>query len=100
MVDSAERGYVVDVAHDGPSGLKAAHDFRPDILLLDIGLPGIDGYELARRLRADGFASAFIVAISGYAHEGDVEISRAAGFDLHFSKPVELDELIAALVSR
>ena len=62
---------MVDVAHDGPSGLKAAHDFRPDILLLDIGLPGIDGYELARRLRADGFASAFIVAISGYAHEGE-----------------------------
>ena len=49
-----EHGYTVHVAHDGPAGLKAAHDFKPDILLLDLGLPGIDGYELARRLRATG----------------------------------------------
>jgi CheY-like chemotaxis protein len=92
-----QRGYTVRVAHDGSEALQAARDFRPDILLLDIGLPGIDGYELARRLRADGFASARIIAISGYARESDVESSRLAGFDRHFAKPVALTELVAAL---
>jgi signal transduction histidine kinase len=96
----AEQGYSVKMAHDGVGGLKAAHDFKPDILLLDIGLPGMNGYELGRRLRADGFTSAYMVAISGYARESDVEKSRASGFDCHFAKPVELDHLIARLASR
>ena len=95
----AEHGYSVHIAHDGAGGLKAAHDFKPDILLLDIGLPGINGYELGRRLRADGFASAYMVAITGYARDSDVESSRAAGFDCHFAKPVDLDNLIAKLSS-
>jgi signal transduction histidine kinase len=95
-----DSGYVVQVVHDGAGALKAAQDFKPDILLLDIGLPGINGYELARRLRADGFASAFMIAISGYAHESDVELSRDAGFDCHFAKPVELEKLIETLASR
>jgi signal transduction histidine kinase len=89
-------GYDVRVAHDGPAALDAAQDFKPEILLLDIGLPGIDGYEVARRLRADGFASARMIAISGYARESDVELSRAAGFDRHFAKPVLLADLVAA----
>ena len=92
-----QRGYSVRVAHDGSQALQAARDFKPDILLLDLGLPGIDGYELARRLRADGFTSALMIAISGYARDSDVESSRLAGFDRHFAKPVEFDELIAAL---
>ncbi|HUQ10673.1 MAG TPA: response regulator [Steroidobacteraceae bacterium] len=95
-----QHGYVVEVAHDGTSGLKAAQEFRPDIFLLDIGLPGINGYELARRLRAEGFASAHLVAISGYAHEADMERSRTAGFDRHFAKPVDLDELVRSLSER
>jgi signal transduction histidine kinase len=95
----AEQGYTVHIAHDGTGGLKAAHDFKPDILLLDIGLPGINGYELGRRLRADGFASAYMVAITGYARDSDVASSQAAGFDCHFAKPVDLDNLIAKLAS-
>jgi signal transduction histidine kinase len=93
----AEHGYTVEIAHDGPAGMKAAHDFKPDIFLLDIGLPGIDGYELARRLRKDGFESALLIAISGYAHEADVERSRAAGFNRHFAKPVDFDVLVRSL---
>ena len=96
----AEQGFTVEVAHDGANGLKAAKSFRPDIFLLDIGLPGIDGYELARRLRSDGFESARIIAISGYALEADIERSRAAGFDRHFAKPVELDVLVKSLTSK
>ncbi len=92
-----QQGYSVRVAHDGSEALQAARDFRPDILLLDLGLPGIDGYELARRLRADGFTSARMIAISGYARESDVESSRLAGFDRHFAKPVEFAALVAAL---
>jgi signal transduction histidine kinase len=92
-----QRGYSVRVAHDGSEALQTARDFKPDILLLDLGLPGIDGYELARRLRADGFASARIIAISGYARESDVESARRAGFDHHFAKPVEFTQLVAAL---
>ena len=95
----AEHGYSVHIAHDGAGGLKAAHDFKPDILLLDIGLPGINGYELGRRLRADGFASAYMVAITGYARDSDVASSHDAGFDCHFAKPVDLDNLIAKLAS-
>jgi len=95
----AEQGYSVHIAHDGAGGLQAAHDFKPDILLLDIGLPGINGYELGRRLRADGFASAYMVAITGYARDSDVASSHDAGFDCHFAKPVDLDNLIAKLSS-
>src|SRR6185369_11593217 len=92
-----QQGYAVRVAHDGSEALQAARDFKPDVLLLDLGLPGIDGYELARRLRADGFASSRMIAISGYARDSDIELSRKAGFDRHFAKPVEFAELVAAL---
>jgi signal transduction histidine kinase len=95
----AEQGYAVEIAHDGAGGLKAAHDFKPDILLLDIGLPGMNGYELGRRLRTDGFAAAFMVAISGYARASDIEKSRVSGFDCHLAKPVDIDQLIARLAS-
>jgi two-component system CheB/CheR fusion protein len=80
--------------------LSIAHEFKPDILLLDIGLPGLDGYELARRLRAEGFESALLVAVSGYALEADIERSRAAGFDMHLAKPVDIDHLVATLAAR
>jgi signal transduction histidine kinase len=95
----AEHGYTVEVAHDGAGGFKTAQAFKPDILLLDIGLPGMNGYELARRLRGDGFTSSLMIAISGYAHEADIERSRAAGFDRHLAKPVEIDHLIESLAS-
>jgi signal transduction histidine kinase len=95
----AEQGYTVEVAHDGPGGLKTAQSFKPEILLLDIGLPGMDGYELARRLRSDGFTSTLMIAISGYAHEADIERARAAGFDRHLAKPVDIDHLIRSLAA-
>jgi signal transduction histidine kinase len=91
------RGHEVRTAYDGPGALKAAQDFKPDVFLLDLGLPGIDGYELARRLRSDGFADALLIAISGYAQASDQKESRAAGFDRHFAKPMEFGELLAAI---
>jgi signal transduction histidine kinase len=93
----SQHGYKVEVAYDGEGGLKAANDFKPDILLLDIGLPGIDGYELATRLRSEGFATARMIAVSGYAHESDMERSRAAGFNEHLAKPVDIDLLVKML---
>jgi CheY-like chemotaxis protein len=87
------RGHHVSVAYDGLTGLQAAQNIRPDVFILDIGLPGIDGYELARRLRTEGFAEVLIIALSGYAQEGDRVRSREAGFDHHFAKPVDVDSL-------
>ena len=87
------RGHEVATAFDGVAALKIAQEFQPDFLLLDIGLPGLDGYELARRLRAQGFERTPIVAISGYAQEGDRMRSREAGFNYHFAKPVDFEAL-------
>jgi CheY-like chemotaxis protein len=96
----SRRGYDVAVAHDGPSGERVADRFAPEICLLDIGLPGFDGYELARRLRTGGpCQNAMIIAISGYAQHGDRTQSRVAGFDAHFAKPVDLDKLFEQLGS-
>jgi PAS domain S-box-containing protein len=80
--------------HDGESVLPAAREFEPDVVLLDIGLPGISGYEVARRLRADPqFARVPIVAVTGWGSEEDRRRSRDAGFDEHLTKPVDLDAL-------
>jgi signal transduction histidine kinase/DNA-binding response OmpR family regulator len=92
------RGYQVEVAHDGPAALAQAQARPPDAILLDIGLPGVDGYEVARRLRAvDGPDRALLVALSGYGREEDRQRSREAGMDAHLTKPVDpqtLDELL------
>jgi signal transduction histidine kinase/ActR/RegA family two-component response regulator len=88
------------VVHDGPSALVAADEFRPDVVLLDIGMPGMDGYEVARRLRAQPFhARARLVALTGWSYEQDQARSRAAGFDHHLRKPAQIDELMALLTS-
>jgi CheY-like chemotaxis protein len=85
-------GFAVAVAHDGPAALAEAAAARPDVVLLDIGLPGMDGYEVARRLRASpGTADTVLVAVTGYDQEHHRRQSRAAGFDLHLVKPVDLD---------
>jgi CheY-like chemotaxis protein len=91
------RGHEVCVAFDGRSGFEAAGEFKPDVLILDIGLPEIDGYELARRLRAAGFREALVIALSGYAQEQDRTTALEAGFDQHFAKPVDVDTLTALL---
>jgi len=94
-------GHESRVVHDGTSALKAAAEFRPDTILLDIGLPDLDGYEVARRLTALKKERPFqIIAVTGWGHEADRVKSREAGFDLHLVKPVELDDLSRALSGR
>ncbi|HEX7027207.1 MAG TPA: PAS domain S-box protein [Gammaproteobacteria bacterium] len=83
-------GYDARCVYDGPSALQAALEYKPDVVVLDIGLPGLDGYEVARRLRAQPlFANTPIVAVTGYGQENDRKRSREAGFDAHLTKPVD-----------
>jgi len=87
-------GHAVRVAHTGPTALDVAAEFEPDVVLLDIGLPELDGYEVARRLREQPrFRNLRLVAITGYSQESDRRRSRAAGFDHHLVKPVDLQKL-------
>jgi signal transduction histidine kinase len=91
-------GHIAEVANDGPSGLKIAARFRPDVALLDIGLPVMDGYELARHLRElPGLSSLRLIAVTGYSQEADRQEAEAAGFEHFLVKPVQIDELHAAL---
>jgi CheY-like chemotaxis protein len=91
-------GHQVDVAASGPEGVASAIAKRPEVALVDIGLPEIDGHEVARRIRAQlGEEGIFLVALTGYGGEADEERSRAAGFNAHVTKPVELDRLTRLL---
>jgi CheY-like chemotaxis protein len=91
-------GHEVAVAHDGPGALRAAEAHRPGVALLDIGLPGMDGYELARQLRRrPGLERTVLVALTGWGQEEDRRRSQEAGFDHHLVKPVELSDLQALL---
>ncbi|MEY4581546.1 MAG: Sensor histidine kinase TmoS [Pseudomonadota bacterium] len=91
-------GYDAHTAYDGAEALRLAEQLKPDIALLDIGLPGMDGYELARRLRTLPFATALkLVAITGYGQPSDRERTHAAGFDEHLVKPVLVDQVKAVL---
>ena len=95
------RGHDVALAFDGPSALETARAHRPQLILLDIGLPGLDGYEVARRLRAEeGCSSSRIVAVSGYGQDDDRRRSRAAGFDDHLVKPLDYESLLALIGGR
>jgi CheY-like chemotaxis protein len=87
-------GHEVWTAHTGAAALEAARAVRPEVVLLDIGLPGMDGYEVARRLR-DGAAGGplLLAAVTGYGQEADRNRSRQAGFDMHLVKPVEPEVL-------
>ena len=90
--------HVVEVAYTGREGLEKAHAFHPDVVLCDIGLPEMDGYEVARTMRADPELShVALVAVSGYAQPEDVETAREAGFDAHLAKPPSIDTLERAL---
>ena len=86
-------GHKVVVAHDGPSALALAKADPPDVVLCDIGLPGMDGYELARQLRAGGARAIRLVAVSGYAQPEDVARATEAGFEAHVAKPLDPEEL-------
>jgi two-component system CheB/CheR fusion protein len=94
-------GHETQVAHSGDEALKAAAEFRPDAVFLDLGLPDHDGYEVARRLRnLDGVNGALLVALSGYGQDEDLRRSREAGFDLHLLKPVRAADLQNALATK
>jgi signal transduction histidine kinase/DNA-binding response OmpR family regulator len=88
-----ELGCTVEVAHDGPTALDKARDFRPEIALLDIGLPVMDGYELARRMRE--LSRMHLVAITGYGTDSDRARAHAAGFARHLVKPVDMGDLLS-----
>ena len=94
-------GHDVRIAHDGPTALNVALDYRPDVVLSDIGLPGLDGYELAKRLRQQpALKSVVLVAMTGYGHESDRQSSQEAGFDHHLSKPADfgmLQQILATI---
>ena len=91
-------GYEVRTAHDGPEALNAAPAFKPHVAVLDIGLPVMDGYELATRLRAiAGLRALRLIAVTGYGQDSDRRRSETSGFDAHLVKPVALDELLLAL---
>jgi CheY-like chemotaxis protein len=83
-------GHDVLVAHDGEDALRLAETYRPHAILLDLGLPRVDGYEVTRRLRAESWAArTTIVAISGWGQDADLQRSRQAGCDHHLVKPAE-----------
>ena len=83
-------GQEVRVTYDGPAAIRQATDFRPELVLLDIGMPGMDGYEVCRRLRREvGLEKATLVALTGWGQDEDRRRSHEAGFDHHIVKPVE-----------
>jgi two-component system CheB/CheR fusion protein len=93
-------GHQVAIAHGGAEGLARAREWGPDVVLCDIGLPDMDGYEVARRLRAEpALRGVLLVALSGYALDEDLRRAREAGFDAHEAKPASLDRLLEIIGS-
>jgi signal transduction histidine kinase len=83
-------GHEVHIAYNGHDGIEAARKIQPQVILCDIGLPGMDGYEVARQIRQDSsFAAPYIVALTGYGRDEDQRQARDAGFDLHMTKPID-----------
>ena len=108
-VDAAEslcillqlNGHTTEKAHTGPAGVKAAQAFLPEVVLCDLGLPGLDGYAVARALRAEPqFKDVYLVALTGYGQEEDQRRTLEAGFDLHLVKPVDHTALEMVLASK
>ncbi len=92
-------GYVVEEAGDGPQGLTRILSVRPDVALVDIGLPGFDGYELARQARRSLGDSVLLIAMTGYGQLDDQARAAEAGFDSHITKPVSLEDIEAAVAA-
>jgi CheY-like chemotaxis protein len=91
-------GHEIRTATDGATALRAAQEFRPDAVILDLGLPGLDGCAVARQMRGDpGLAGVFLVALTGFTDEGLRLRSLEAGFDCHFLKPADPEELLRLL---
>ncbi len=89
-------GYEVHEANDGESGIELVQRVKPDVVLLDIGLPGVDGYEVARQLRKAATCPR-LIAVTGYGRPEDRQQAITAGFDVHLTKPLNYDELHRAL---
>jgi two-component system CheB/CheR fusion protein len=86
--------HTVEVAGSGPEGLEKARRFAPDVILCDLGLPGMDGYEVASAIRADPVLRAtYLVALSGYAAPEHLATARTAGFDYHLAKPADMGQI-------
>jgi len=97
-----QKGYSVQSAYTGSDGLKVTQQWHPEIVLLDIGLPGLDGYEVARQIRADeakDLKNIRLIALTGYGREADITMAREAGFDAHLVKPFEFHELVKLMVT-
>jgi signal transduction histidine kinase len=95
------QGHEVQVAHAGQVALKMAQESTPDVILLDIGMPGMNGYEVARQLRAQPvFADTLLVAVTGYGRASDVKQTESAGFDHHLVKPIDYEKLQSLLAAR
>jgi CheY-like chemotaxis protein len=92
------------MAHDGPAALEAAQECRPDVMLLDIGLPGLNGFEVAKRIRQlPMHQNIVLVAMTGYGQESDQRHAREAGFDHHLVKPADfkdVQKILAAVTGR
>lgn len=87
-------GHQTEIAYDGPSAVESADEFRPEVVLLDVGLPGLDGFEVARRIRAQAWGKdLMLIAATGWGQAEDRRRSREAGFDHHMVKPIDLDNL-------
>jgi CheY-like chemotaxis protein len=92
-------GYQVQIAVTGPEGVQAARTWRPDVVLCDIGLPGMDGYDVAAALRTDpGSRRQRLVAVTGYGQDEDRRRSREAGLQYHLTKPIDPAELQEVLL--
>jgi CheY-like chemotaxis protein len=93
-------GHEIHKAHDGADAVRTAERVRPDVVLMDIGLPILNGYEACRRIRSQAWGAAItMVAITGWGQEEDHKQSDAAGFDLHLVKPVDHDDLLRVMGS-
>jgi CheY-like chemotaxis protein len=92
------KGGTVYLAHDGAMALRMGADLQPDVILLDISMPGMNGYETCRQLRANPRSSgAFIVALTGWGQDQDKQHAMKSGFDAHLTKPADLEVLATLL---
>ncbi len=94
------RGHFAEVAYDGPSALARVDANAPDVVLCDVGLPGLSGYDVARAIRAKGIEGIRLIAVTGYAQPDDVQRAMNAGFDGHIAKPPDPGELVRLLAPR
>lgn len=91
------KGHEVRVAHDGLEAVSSAETFSPDVALLDIGMPELDGHEVAAKIRKMAGSSVMLVAVTGWSEPGVAHGQTYAGFDHHFVKPIDLERLTACL---